>query len=186
MREHCDTRPSVPAVTSAALFSRRPDSYAPYPRTAQKVIPDVADELFFVPALEGPAGEAWASAHVISTYTVPKFSQNSGLAEAFILKRMLKRARQAIVSHRDVDEPRTCDFDRVRDVRERLRRCCRLARLIGPAARMHMKHPARSRRRSQPARCAAKSLDQKVWHGFAARVYHRLKTGATEAVGIGP
>ena len=30
-----------------------------------------------------------------------------------------------------------------------------------------------------------KSLSQKVWHGFATRVLHRLKTGVTKVNGIG-
>ena len=30
-----------------------------------------------------------------------------------------------------------------------------------------------------------KRLSQKVWHGFATRAFHRLKTGATRVNGIG-
>jgi len=33
--------------------------------------------------------------------------------------------------------------------------------------------------------CAVKSLSQKVWHGFATRVLHRLETGSTGINGIG-
>lgn len=77
-----------PISNNKALVSARAsyilNSISAY-RTAQKIIPDIADDLFFVPALAGPNGEAWASAHVINTYTVPKFSQNSDLAKKFIL-----------------------------------------------------------------------------------------------------
>jgi len=31
---------------------------------------------------------------------------------------------------------------------------------------------------------SAKSLSQKVWHGFVTRAFHRLKTGATRVNGI--
>ena len=54
-------------------------------RTAQKTIEKVADDIFFTPALKGPGGKGLASAHVINTYTIPKFSKNSDTAKKFLL-----------------------------------------------------------------------------------------------------
>jgi multiple sugar transport system substrate-binding protein len=53
-------------------------------RTAQKVDPKIADDIFFTPALKGPKGIGFASEHVIMTYTIPKFSKNPDAAKAFL------------------------------------------------------------------------------------------------------
>jgi maltose-binding protein MalE len=56
-------------------------------RTAQQAQPEVADDIFFTRALEGPAGSerALANVHAIPIYMVPTFSDNSDTAKEFIL-----------------------------------------------------------------------------------------------------
>ena len=54
-------------------------------RTAQGAQPDVADDVFFTPALKGPDGTAFASEHVIPIYIIPKFAKNAAAAKEFIL-----------------------------------------------------------------------------------------------------
>lgn len=54
-------------------------------RTAQKVNPQVADDIFFTPALKGPTGVDLASEHVIPIYIVPKHGRNPDAAQEFIL-----------------------------------------------------------------------------------------------------
>lgn len=54
-------------------------------RTSQNKNPDVAEDVFFVPALKGPGGLALASAHVLPIYIVPQYSENFEEAEAFLL-----------------------------------------------------------------------------------------------------
>lgn len=54
-------------------------------RSAQEVRPDIAKDIFFTPALQGPDGTRWANAHVLYNYVVPKFAQaNAQTAKAFI------------------------------------------------------------------------------------------------------
>jgi multiple sugar transport system substrate-binding protein len=54
-------------------------------RSAQQDVPDIAKDVFFGPALQGPRGSAWSNAHVIYNYIVPQHSQNVDAAKAFIL-----------------------------------------------------------------------------------------------------
>jgi multiple sugar transport system substrate-binding protein len=54
-------------------------------RTAQKQRPDVADDIFFTPALKGPRGDQFASEHVIPIYIVPKHAKNPDAAKEFVL-----------------------------------------------------------------------------------------------------
>lgn len=53
-------------------------------RSAQDARPDVARDVFFVPALEGPA-EALAAQHVMYNWIVPSFSDNVQNAKEFLL-----------------------------------------------------------------------------------------------------
>jgi ABC-type glycerol-3-phosphate transport system substrate-binding protein len=61
-------------------------------RTAQGVNPEVSDDIFFVPALEGPAG-AFAAQHVMYNWIVPEFSPNPDAAKEFLLNYTHNQAR---------------------------------------------------------------------------------------------
>ncbi|HEX2274754.1 MAG TPA: extracellular solute-binding protein [Acidimicrobiales bacterium] len=54
-------------------------------RTAQTQNPDVANDVFFTPALKGPGGVFLASEHVIPIYTVPRHARNPDAAKEFML-----------------------------------------------------------------------------------------------------
>ena len=53
-------------------------------RTAQESIPDIAKDIFFVPALEGPKAQI-AAQHVMYNWIAPKFSTNTDAAQEFLL-----------------------------------------------------------------------------------------------------
>lgn len=53
-------------------------------RTAQESIPDIAKDIFFVPALEGPKAQL-AAQHVMYNWIAPKFSTNLDAAQEFLL-----------------------------------------------------------------------------------------------------
>lgn len=53
-------------------------------RTAQDANPDVADDVFFVPALEGPAAQI-AAQHVMYNWIVPEHAGNVDAAKEFLL-----------------------------------------------------------------------------------------------------
>src|SRR5205823_10947770 len=53
-------------------------------RTAQKAAPQVADDIFFTSALEGPKTKL-ASEHLVGVYMVPKFAKNPTAAKEFLL-----------------------------------------------------------------------------------------------------
>ncbi|MQA83736.1 MAG: extracellular solute-binding protein [Streptosporangiales bacterium] len=53
-------------------------------RTAQEANPEVADDIFFVPALEGPEG-GLAAQHVMYNWIVPKGAANPDAAQEFLL-----------------------------------------------------------------------------------------------------
>ena len=53
-------------------------------RTAQEANPDVADDVFFVPALKGPA-TGLAAQHVLYNWIVPKHAKNPDAAKEFLL-----------------------------------------------------------------------------------------------------
>ncbi|MGH7904197.1 MAG: ABC transporter substrate-binding protein [Candidatus Dormibacteraceae bacterium] len=54
-------------------------------RTAQKTRPDIANDIFLVPALKGPSGKGLAGEHVVYVYIIPKFSKNADSAKRFIV-----------------------------------------------------------------------------------------------------
>ncbi len=53
-------------------------------RTAQEANPEVADDVFFTPALKGPAN-ALAAQHVLYNWIVPKHAKNPDAAKEFLL-----------------------------------------------------------------------------------------------------
>lgn len=53
-------------------------------RTAQEANPDVADDIFFVPALEGPAAQL-AATHVMYNWIIPEHARNVDAAKEFLL-----------------------------------------------------------------------------------------------------
>lgn len=54
-------------------------------RSAQKQVPEIAKDVFFVPPLKGPGGSRWSSEHAIYNYIVPNYSRNSDIAKEFLL-----------------------------------------------------------------------------------------------------
>ncbi|HEX2031597.1 MAG TPA: extracellular solute-binding protein [Actinomycetota bacterium] len=66
-------------------------------RTAQQANPEVADDIFFVPALEGPA-DALAAQHVMYNWIVPEFSANPDAAKEFLLNYTHNQARATFES----------------------------------------------------------------------------------------
>ncbi|MGH7776230.1 MAG: ABC transporter substrate-binding protein [Candidatus Dormibacterales bacterium] len=54
-------------------------------RTAQTTRPDIANDIFFVPALKGPSGTGLVGEHVVYVYIIPSFSKNADTAKQFIL-----------------------------------------------------------------------------------------------------
>jgi multiple sugar transport system substrate-binding protein len=54
-------------------------------RSAQKQVPEIAKDIFFVPALKGPRGARWSSEHVIYAYIIPSYSKSADLAKEFLL-----------------------------------------------------------------------------------------------------
>jgi multiple sugar transport system substrate-binding protein len=63
-------------------------------RTAQSVNPEVANDVFFLPPLVGPAGEeaAVVSEHVIPIYMMPQHSMNQDIAKQFLLDHAAQQA----------------------------------------------------------------------------------------------
>lgn len=61
-------------------------------RTAQESIPDIAKDIYFVPALEGPKA-ALAAQHVMYNWISPKFSTNLDAAQEFLLHYTANLAR---------------------------------------------------------------------------------------------
>jgi multiple sugar transport system substrate-binding protein len=54
-------------------------------RSAQEARPEIAKDIFFTPALQGPDGTGWASVHVLYNYVVPSFAKdNADMAKQFI------------------------------------------------------------------------------------------------------
>lgn len=66
-------------------------------RTSQSTTPDVANDIFFTPALKGPGGIGLASEHVIAVYIVPKFAKNVDAAKEFLLN--LSANAQSVTYH---------------------------------------------------------------------------------------
>lgn len=61
-------------------------------RTAQESIPDIAKDIYFVPALEGPKDQL-AAQHVMYNWIAPKFSTNLDAAQEFLLHYTANLAR---------------------------------------------------------------------------------------------
>lgn len=53
-------------------------------RSAQDARPDIAEDVFFVPALTGPADQ-WAAQHVMYNWLVPQHAENVDAAKEFLL-----------------------------------------------------------------------------------------------------
>jgi maltose-binding protein MalE len=66
-------------------------------RTAQESIPDIAKDIYFVPALEGP-NAAIAAQHVMYNWISPTFSTNFDAAQEFLLHYTANLARVAYES----------------------------------------------------------------------------------------
>lgn len=54
-------------------------------RTAQSDAPEIANDIFFTPALRGPTGLGIACQHAVFVYVVPRFSKNVDAAKEFLL-----------------------------------------------------------------------------------------------------
>jgi multiple sugar transport system substrate-binding protein len=54
-------------------------------RSAQKEVPEIAKDIYFVPALKGPRGTRWSCEHVIYNYIIPNYSKKADLAKEFLL-----------------------------------------------------------------------------------------------------
>ncbi|MEL6268603.1 MAG: extracellular solute-binding protein [Chloroflexota bacterium] len=61
-------------------------------RTAQTVNPDVANDVFFLPALDGPNGPSVVSEHVIPIYMMPEHSTNQNIAKQFLIDHAAQQA----------------------------------------------------------------------------------------------
>ncbi len=78
----------TPVSNNRALIAGRAsyivNSVSAY-RSAQKQVPEIAKDIFFVPALKGPRGARWSSEHVIYVYIIPSYSKSADLAKEFLL-----------------------------------------------------------------------------------------------------
>lgn len=54
-------------------------------RSAQQQVPEIAKDVYFVPALKGPRGTRWSSEHVIYNYIIPQYSKAGDVAKKFLL-----------------------------------------------------------------------------------------------------
>jgi multiple sugar transport system substrate-binding protein len=54
-------------------------------RSAQSTNPDIANDIFFLPALKGPSGTALASQHVVRSYIMPKWAKNTDKCKQFLI-----------------------------------------------------------------------------------------------------
>jgi len=72
-------------------------------RTAQDLKLPVADDIFFVPALKGPAGQ-FASEHVMGVYVIWKFAEQQDLAKEF-LAFLIDNAREGVLQSKLYDTP---------------------------------------------------------------------------------
>jgi len=73
-------------------------------RTAQADSPDVANDIFFVPALKGPSGKGLASQHVVRSYIVPKWATNVDKIKQFLLD-LVGAAHDAVYNSELYDFP---------------------------------------------------------------------------------
>lgn len=72
-------------------------------RTAQDQKLPVADDIFFVPALQGPKAQ-WASEHVMSVYVIWKFAEQPDLAKEFLVH-LVDNAREASLQSKLYNTP---------------------------------------------------------------------------------
>lgn len=54
-------------------------------RSAQRQVPEIAKDVFFVPPLKGPKGTRWSCEHVVYNYIIPKHAKNVDTAKKFLL-----------------------------------------------------------------------------------------------------
>ncbi len=73
-------------------------------RSAQEQVPDIAKDVFFVPALKGPGGMRWSSEHVIYVYIIPQYSKNADTAKQFILS-LVENYDKAVYSSKLYNSP---------------------------------------------------------------------------------
>lgn len=73
-------------------------------RSAQKEVPEIAKDVYFVPALKGPRGTQWSSEHVIYNYIIPKYSKTADLAKEFLLA-LVENYDQAIYASELYNSP---------------------------------------------------------------------------------
>ncbi len=73
-------------------------------RSAQEQVPEIAKDIFFVPALKGPTGTRWSSEHVIYIYVIPKYSKNADTAKQFMLA-LLESYDRAIYASKLYNSP---------------------------------------------------------------------------------
>ncbi|MBI3962147.1 MAG: carbohydrate ABC transporter substrate-binding protein [Deinococcus sp.] len=65
-------------------------------RSAQKTVPEIADDVFFTPALAGPQAR-FASQHVIPIYVIWNFARQPDAAKAFLLN-LVDHYRDAVIA----------------------------------------------------------------------------------------
>jgi len=78
----------APASNNRALIAGKAsyilNSISAY-RSGQKKVPEIAQDVFFVPPLKGPRGTRWTCEHVIYNYIIPTYSKNVDTAKKFLL-----------------------------------------------------------------------------------------------------
>lgn len=78
----------VPVSNNQALIAGKAayilNSISAY-RSAQKEVPEIAKDVFFVPALKGPRGSSWACEHLVYNYIIPSYSKQADIAKQFLL-----------------------------------------------------------------------------------------------------
>jgi len=78
----------VPVSNNQALIAGKVsyilNSISAY-RSAQKAVPEIAKDVFFVPPLKGPRSTQWACEHLVYNYIIPSCSKQPDLAKQFLL-----------------------------------------------------------------------------------------------------
>jgi multiple sugar transport system substrate-binding protein len=73
-------------------------------RSAQESKPDIADDIFFTPALKGPGGQGLASQHVVRCYMIPNWAQNVDECKQFLLD-LVGQAKDSVQNSELYDFP---------------------------------------------------------------------------------
>ncbi len=73
-------------------------------RSAQKEVPEIAQDIYFTPALKGPRGAHWSCEHVIYNYIIPKYSKNADTGKKFLLD-LVQNYDQAMYSSELYNSP---------------------------------------------------------------------------------